>query len=252
MTYFSVRKRHPDPEPAPAEEDLVETEEVDEEPESEPPAGKAGPLSGVKRWLAWCSVLIGPGPTYALHFVALWSVAFYGGWIAVAVPLAFVLAVGAFTPREHLDRLTTWIESRTAGRQLPAEDEAQAGEEPLDETPVDPLPGILWDLIDQAPGVHLKTVVAHLHTTGLDTACDRADVRAALARRGIPMRGSVRDASGRVNEGVHRADLKGWEEAHSPTTPAGCPKTRSEPVATALTSDVATEATAVATPPPAP
>lgn len=253
MTYFSVRKHHPEPEPEPIEEDLPEDEEADEEPEPEQrPASRPGPLSGLRRWLAWCSALIGTGPTYTLHAVALWAVPFYGGWIALTVTAGFALAVGAFTPREHLDRLTAWIERRDTRAQPPGDDEPEAGEEQPAEAFVDPLPGILWELIGQAPGVHLKSVVTHLHETGLDAACDKAAVKAALDRRGIPTRGSVREADGRVNEGVHRADLKGWQDAHSPTAPAGCPKTRSEPVATALTSDVATEATAVATPPTAP
>ncbi|MDX3398430.1 hypothetical protein [Streptomyces sp. ME01-18h] len=126
---------------------------------------------------------------------------------------------------------------------------AEAGEQPPVEAPDDPLPGLLWDLIGEAPGVHVKGIVEHLHETGQDPTCQPADVRAALGRRGIPLRASVRDAAGRVNQGVHRADLTAWEQALSPTVPAPLSKTRSNPATTSLTSGVADAATAVATPP---
>jgi len=128
-------------------------------------------------------------------------------------------------------------------------DDEEAGEEPPLTAPADPFPGMIRDLIGDAPGVHIKTVVAWLHETGLDTACTAADVTAGLTRRQIPIRASVRDAAGRVNKGVHRDDLEEWLEAHSPTAPADALKARSTPVATALTSGVADAATAVATPP---
>ncbi|WP_108990430.1 hypothetical protein [Streptomyces coelicoflavus] len=131
-------------------------------------------------------------------------------------------------------------------REQPVE---EAGEQPPAEVPHDPLPGILWDLIGEAPGVHVKRVVEHLHETGQDPTCQAADVRAALGRRGIPLRASVRDAAGRVNQGVHREDLTVWEEALSPGAPAPLSKTRSNPATTPLTSGVADAATAVATPP---
>lgn len=122
-------------------------------------------------------------------------------------------------------------------------------EEAKTDAPRDPFPGMIRDLIGDAPGVHIKTIVAWLHETGLDTDCTTADVTAGLTRRQIPIRASVRDANGRVNKGVHRDDLEAWLEAHSPAAPADAPKGRSKPVATALTSGVADDATAVATPP---
>lgn len=131
-----------------------------------------------------------------------------------------------------------------------AADEAdEAGEQPAEEPAVDPLPDLLRDLIGEAPGVHVKRVVEHLHETGADPVCQPADVRAALGRRGIPLRASVRDATGRVNQGVHRDDLEAWEQALSPAAPAPLSKTRSNPATTPVTSGVAEAATAVATPP---
>ncbi|UOB09090.1 hypothetical protein MQE23_08495 [Streptomyces sp. HP-A2021] len=124
----------------------------------------------------------------------------------------------------------------------------EAGEETPPASPEDPFPGMVWDLIGDAPGVHLKRVVEWLHETGLDTACTTADVRAGLTRRQIPIRASVRDAAGRVNQGVHRDDLEAWLKARSPAPPEPLSKTRSNPATTALTSDVAAAPTDVATP----
>jgi hypothetical protein len=141
--------------------------------------------------------------------------------------------------------IAAWMHAPSGDEEQPAE----AGEKAAPEAPADPFPGMVRDLIGDAPGVHIKTVVAWLHETGLDTACTAADVTAGLTRRQIPIRSSVRDADGRVNKGVHRDDLEEWLEAHSPTAPADALKGRSNAVATALTSGVADAATAVATPP---
>lgn len=136
------------------------------------------------------------------------------------------------------------------------EEPEPAGEELPVDAPEDPLPGILWDLIGGAPGVHVKRIVEWLHDTGRDPACTPADVRAALGRRGIPLRPSVwghdRDGRKGVNQGVHRDDLAAWEEARSPAAPVPLSKVRSSPATTALTSDVAEAATDVATPPTLP
>jgi hypothetical protein len=126
----------------------------------------------------------------------------------------------------------------------PDEQREQAGEEP----PADPLVAILWHLIGDAPGTHLKTVTERLQKAAPEEDIDRAAVRAKLAARGIPVKPSVRDAAGRVNEGVHRADLQAWQAASSPPAVAPVPEARSKPVATPLTCDVADAATAVATP----
>ncbi|MFC8832337.1 hypothetical protein ACFT8V_03945 [Streptomyces griseoincarnatus] len=128
------------------------------------------------------------------------------------------------------------------------EQRPEAGEKAAPAAPEDPFPGMVRDLIGDAPGVHIKTVVAWLHETGLDTTCTPADVTAGLTRRQIPIRASVRDADGRVNKGVHRDDLEEWLKARSPAASASLSKGRSNPVATALTSGVADDATAVATP----
>ncbi|WP_405925434.1 hypothetical protein [Streptomyces sp. NBC_00035] len=246
MTYFNPRKRGlaPETETAEADAEYAEAEAPDDEAPDEP-HGLVGALwagiSGPGRWL---TARGRPGLAWLLYAGSAWAAGYYGGWAAAGVILVWLLTVLLFIPREDLDRLTAALERRAAG--TPAE----TAEEPAAGTFIDPLPGILWELIGEAPGVHLKTVVTHLHQSGLDTACDKAAVRAALTRRGITVKGSVRGADNRVNEGVHRADLQAWEEARSPAATANAPEARSGSVATALTSDVAKPTTPAATPLP--
>ena len=171
------------------------------------------------------------------------------GWKAVAVGAAVVVYAAA--------RYRTWIPwllvvfAAAAWMHAPdpASDAAEDQPEEAGEQPLDPLPWLLWRLIGDAPGVHVKTLTEHLQNAAPGETLDRATVRAKLGALGIPVRASVRDAAGRVNEGVHRDDLKAWEQARSPAPPVPLSKTRSGPVATALTSDVADPATGVATPP---
>ncbi|MEU8537136.1 hypothetical protein [Streptomyces parvulus] len=172
------------------------------------------------------------------------------GWKAVAVAGVFAVYAVARYRAAFVWLLAAWC---AAAWMHAPDDEEQPAEEAGEETPAesfhDPLPGFLWDLIGDAPGVHVKRVVAWLHENGWEEESSAADVRAALARRGIPLRASVRDAAGRVNQGVHREDLEAWEKDPSPPPPAGPSESRSYGPATPLTSGVAEAATAVATPP---
>ncbi|MFD7794341.1 hypothetical protein [Streptomyces sp. NPDC059759] len=175
------------------------------------------------------------------------------GWRAVAVG-ALVLVYAAPRYRTWIGPALlvlaglAWMHAPDNTADTPQEPEGEQPSEAVEEKPDDPLPPLLWELIGEARGVHLASIVEHLHTSGLDPTCDRAAVRAALDRRRIPVRGSVREADGRVNQGVHRADLEAWEQTHSPAPSQGGPETRSYPATTAVTSDVAAPATAVATP----
>jgi hypothetical protein len=238
MNYFSLRKERPEPEPEAVEEEPAE--ETEAEPEDEP--GGHGPvLTGLLGPGTWISARFGTGAAWAVHVVAVWACSFYGGWIAAGIVVVWLLTVLLFVPREHLEQLAARIEERITGLpELPAE-------EP-DEAPVDPLVMVLRQLIADAPGVHLKTLAEHLQAAAPEEALDRAAVRAKLAALQIPTRASVRDASGRVNEGVHRADLVAWLKALPAPSPVAAPDAGSGPVATAVTCDVADVPTPVATP----
>ena len=198
------------------------------------------------------AVLALVGPVGAGSRVLLLRLLGRYGWKAVGIGALAVVYVAV--------RYRTWVIWLIVGWSVAAlvhapkdggEVVEQEEEELPAEAPADPLPGILQALIDEAPGVHLKTVVQHLHDSGQDTTCTTADVTAALDRRRIPIRASVRDATGRVNRGVHRDDLEAWIEARFPTAPVPLSKARSSAATTAATSDVAEAATDVATPPTA-
>lgn len=240
MTYFQLRKRAPELEPDDAQEDAEETTE--DAVEEEQPAARGPLLAGLTGPSSWLAARFGVNTAWGVHIVAVWAVAFYRGWIAAGVALVWLFAVLAFVPREHLERLADRIEN-------PRPDEDQkVGEGPPPEPLCEPLAVVLKQLIGDAPGAHLKTLAEHLQAAAPEQPVDRAAVRAKLAALGIPVRPSVRDAAGRVNEGVHRADLQAWEEAPSPTVTDTPSEARSEPVATPVTCDVGKESTTVGTP----
>jgi hypothetical protein len=250
MNYFDLRKRADEPEPDEVGEDETPAAVEAEETEGEKPAAKAnGPLLtgllGPGRWLA---ARFGVSTAWGVYAAAAWMIFYYRGVIGAGIIAVWLLAVLLFTPREYLDRLAASIERLDNRPHKDAEDE----EEP---PPTDPLVVLLWHLIGDAPGAHLKTVAKRMQEAS-GQPVDRASVRARVAAiRGrldalqIPVKASVRDAAGKVNEGVHRADLKAWEEALSPEgtgTPSGTPSGRVEgPVAC----DVGKSATAVASRP---
>lgn len=249
MSYFDLRKRQSDPEPEEADEDETPAAAETEETEGEKPAKKAhGPLLtgllGPGRWLA---ARFGMSTAWGVHAAAAWMIFYYGGVIAASVTTAWLLAVLLFTPREYLDRLAAFIERLDNRPHEGAEDD----EEP---PPTDPLVALLWHLIGDAPGAHLKTAARCMQEASgkpVDRASVRvrvAAIRARLAALQIPVKASVRDAAGKVNEGVHRDDLKAWEEALSPEGTGTPSDTPSGPVEKPVTCDVGKSATAVAMP----
>lgn len=242
MTYFNLRKRDPETEPEEVEEEAPE--EAEGEPEKEKPAKTYGPiLTGLLGPGRWIAARLGSGWAFGAHVVAVWAIGFYGGWTAVGIVLAWLVAVLAFVPRENLERAAAAIERRSAP---PAEDLP----EPLDEPPFDAFTAVLWHLISDAPGTHLKTLTERLQQAAPEQPLDRAAVRAKLGALGIPVRGSVRDAAGKVNEGVHREDLAAWQEPLLAPFLGTVAEPRSGPVATPVTCDVAKRRAPVATPLP--
>lgn len=241
MTYFSLRKRASETGPDDVEEE--QEEEPFEDATDEAPAAARGPfLAGLIGPGCWLAARFGVNTAWGVHIVAVWAVAFYRGWIAAGVALVWLFAALAFVPREHLERLAARIEN-------PGPDEDQEAGEGAHSEPLSvPLVVVLWKLIGDAPGAHLKTLAEHLQAAAPGQPVDRAAVRAKLAALGIPVRTSVRDAAGRVNEGVHRADLQAWEKAPSPAVTDTPSEARSEPVATPVTCDVGKQSTTVGTP----
>lgn len=247
MTYFDLRKRHQDEETEAADAggESVETEVPDD---NAPDAshGFVGALwAGISGPGAWLTAHGRPGLAWLLYAGSAWAAGHYRGWVAFGLVVGWLVAVLAFTPREFLDRVATFIERLGERRHQPRPDDTpDAGEEPL----LDPVVTVLWHLIGDAPGAHLKTLTEYLQQAAPEQPVDRAAVRAKLGALGIPLKASVRDAAGRVNEGVHRADLKAWEEA-LPRPATGTPsEARSNATEGPATCDVGKSATDVAMP----
>lgn len=207
MTYFNLRKR--DPETEAEEVDEEQPEEVEDEPE-EKPGRQYGPvLTGVLGPGRWIATRVGTGWAWGIHAVAVWAVGFYRGYTAAGVILVWLTAVLAFTPRESLDRLTAAVERRST---------------PPPKLPAPPAPGgereavlrLLLDVLGEAPGVHLNTVLAHLQEHCQWEGKTVTDLRARLAHLGIPHDRNVKVA-GVPTWGVRRRDLD------TPSPPADPP-----------------------------
>lgn len=239
MTHFNLRKSSPDPETedVEADEELPEAEAADDTTPDEP-HGTIGALwegiSGPGRWL---TARGRPGLAWLLYAGSAWAAGFYGGWTAVGLIAAWLLLVLLFLPPDFKERLTAALERLYTPR-------PKRPPEPA----LDPVVPLLWHLIGDAPGVHLKTLTAHLQAAAPEQALDKDAVRAHLTTLQIVVKPSVRDATDRVNDGVHRADLKAWEQALPSTASQPLPATPSGPVATALTSNVGNRRKRVATP----
>lgn len=232
MAFISVRKKDQEPEPEQATEEPegqnpgedVEGQEQDVEQGTKAaavPGFLPAVVIGVRGWFTWCSSRIGAGWTYTLHAVALWAMGYYSLWVGWGIGIGLWLAVFAFMPRPTLDRLSDRLERR--GKKTPAKADAASPEEAPAGPPADPLVTLLWQLIADAPGVHLKTLTAALAEASKKAgrpAPDKAAVRASLKARNIPLRPSVRDTRDKVNQGVHREDLETWQNTPPlPDTP---------------------------------
>lgn len=229
MSHFSLRKQTTDPEPADTEEpeeaedssaDAQPTDKTSKEPAAIPSLPRAVAIA-VRDWLTWCSNLIGTTATYIGHVVAIWACAHYDNlWILYGVTIGLAVAVAAFLPEASVDRAVTRLEQL---RKRPTKPSAQAAAAPAKQPPTDPLIDLLWRLIGDAPGVHLKTLTETLAATqqGSGEAPSRAAVEAALTARHITLRPSVRDTRDKVNRGVHREDLTAALPLPSPTAAPG-------------------------------
>ena len=230
MTLINLRKHAPGPEPDGDVED-VEPDETAEDDDGQEPEPEGRPLGllpalyqGVHGWCAWCSGRISASGTLGVHITALYAAEHYNTWVTVGLTAGFVLAVSLFTPQEPFDRIAGRLDAydaaRWARRASPDESDDEPGTEALDKLPADRLPALMWRLIGEASGVHLKTlteVLAGAAEKEGERPPTKAEVEAALTARGITLRDSVRDARGRVNKGVHRDDLEAWQKARSST-----------------------------------
>lgn len=229
MSLVSLRKRVQEPpEDAPLEdvepdEETEDDDGQDQEPEGNVPGLLPALYQGVHGWCTWCAGRIGVGPTWAVHGVAAYAAEHYNAWVTTGVTSTFVVACSLFIPREALERAVARLDARDAAREARRAPRDESAAEAPEESPGDPLPPLMWRLIGEASGVHLKTlteVLAEAAQKGGQRPPSKAEVEAALEDRGIPLRDSVRDARGKVNRGVHRADLEAWGKGLSQAEPA--------------------------------
>ena len=143
------------------------------------------------------------------------------GWRAALGPafrLALLGAAGWLVARGvHARPVLMWVvvsgwlvAAWRASRPASGEEAEDATEEDPEQPPAEANPEavrqLLADLIGDRPGVHLSTVLAHLHERGLGEGWEVADLRSRLEALGVPVRRSVK-VDRRVAYGVHRDDL---------------------------------------------
>lgn len=214
MSYFNLRKHDPDDEP---DEEPEAVEADDEGAETEAPVSKApaepvgavgalwAGISGPGRWL---TARGRPGVAWLLYAGSAWAPGYYGGWVAVGVPLAWLLAVLAFVPRELKDRITEWIEGWGApATAAPDEDPVGAEEDAL----ADPrMELIRWldELTRGRSGIHLKELHRALVRHPQLAHLERSEMRVWLGRHNITVDRTLRvgDVAGR--SGVSRATIE--------------------------------------------
>jgi hypothetical protein len=216
MTYFSLRKQHPEPEPEPEPVEEEELDETEEQPDQEPEAAPAKPpnswwgalWTGICGPGAWLTARFSTGTAWAVHAVAAWACLYYGGWVAAGIVLAWLLAIGLFTPREHLDRAAAWVEERTSGSPEPEAVEAPAA------SPQHALARWLLDTIGNQPGIHLRELYPAMRELPGQEGRTDAELRALLQAFGVPVKRSVRIGRIAGRSGVYRHHVEALLPSH--------------------------------------
>jgi hypothetical protein len=219
VSYFSLRKREPEPEDETAGEvQEAPTEDAQDTAKAAPTSWAGALWAGISGPSMWLTASTNIEASLIVHVFLAWAVVTGSGWIAAPIVTVWAYAVLAFIPREYKDRATTAIERFFT---------------PAPKAPAAPAPGgereavrrLLLDLIGDAHGVHLNTVLAHLQEHGQWEGRTVTDMRARLAHLGIPHDRSVKVA-GVPTWGVRRTAL----EAPSPTVETSPSPTPSPPV----------------------
>lgn len=223
MNYFNLRKREVEPEAEVVEEDVAEAEEESEEAAQETkkravPDNWGGALwYGISGPSLWITARTNIEIAILLHLFLLWGLG-AGAWAVVGILAGWLIAVLAFIPREFLERAADAIERLFSPSPKPAATVAPGGER-------EAVRRLLLDLIGDAHGVHLKTVLAHLQQHGQWEGKKVTDLRVHLVALGIPVDPKLRVA-GVPTRGVERTAL----EALPPIAETSPSRTPSPPV----------------------
>ncbi|NUR03223.1 MAG: hypothetical protein HOY79_43935 [Streptomyces sp.] len=218
MSYFNLGKREPEPELEPDElEENEQPEETEDEAAADVPSRDHGPiLTGLLGPGQWLTARFNLDTAIIVHIAAVFSISYYGGWIAAGVLLAWLIAVLLFIPRDTLERWAAGIEGLS--RSEKAADAAAV--EPLKAGPEDVRAATLeWihRQIGDTQGVHLRDLLQHAQQHGMFEGLDVTTFRSHLERWGIPVRRRVRVRGKGITVGIHRDDLKAPPQAPSPT-----------------------------------
>lgn len=128
-----------------------------------------------------------------------------GSWLRLAVLIGTGYALWrAWRAWPWLPWIAAPFWLRLAWKASPAEEEPD--EVPPGPDPADAIRALLWQLIGDAPGVHLRDVLAHLHKHGHHPTWKVADLRRHLERHGIPVEDKLKLA-GTPTRGVRRDAL---------------------------------------------
>jgi hypothetical protein len=182
VSYFNLRKRGPEDEPDEAVDEETATEETaEDDEEDDEPVGLVGAVwAGISGPGKWLTARGHPGAAWTLYAGSAWAAGYYGGWAAVGVIAAWIAAALLFMPRDAKDRVTAWFEHRDRAPAAPPADAPPGGGR-------DGILRLLYDLIGEARGVHLSTVLAHLQQHGQWEGKEVADLRQHLQALGIPV-----------------------------------------------------------------
>lgn len=217
MTYFNLRKRDPDPEAQDVEEDEARDaeEDVQDAPAETLPTSWGGALwYGISGPSSWMRAHTNIEAAILLHAFLLWAIWTGGGWIAAGIVTLWLFGVLAFIPREYKDRITAAIERRFTPTRKPPPAPEPGGER-------EAVRRLLLDVIGDAHGVHLKTVLTHLQQHGQWEGRKVADLRVHLEALGIPVDPKLKVA-GVPTRGVLRAALEALPPAEE-TSPSPSP-----------------------------
>ncbi|HEY6114633.1 MAG TPA: hypothetical protein VI172_01630 [Candidatus Dormibacteraeota bacterium] len=217
MSYFNLRKRADEPEPEEVEEQEPASEEESEESvEEKQPAKQHGPLlTGLFGPGRWITARFNRDTAIFVQVASLFSVLYYGGWIAAGVVLAWLLAVLLFIPREVLERWAAAIEGRSRSEKR-AEPEAEKSPKAAPEAVRSATIEWVQRQVGDTQGVHLRDLLQHAQQHGMFEDLDVTTFRVHLGRWGIPVRSRVRVRGKGVTVGIHRDDLKPLPSTPSP------------------------------------
>lgn len=223
MTYFSLRKRAPEPEPDDTEEELEET--ADEAPEEQPGKSYGPLLTGLLGPIRWLAARFGTSTAWGVHGMAAWAIGYYRGWAAAGIVAVWLLAVLLFVPREVLDRFSDRIEGHgDTSSDAPDEavkDTTDANEKPAPPDPYTVLIGWLDELTRGRSGIHLdelhQALTRHPQLAGLK----RSEMRAWLGRHHIAVERTLRVGSVAGRSGVSRVTVEALLKALPPLLESG-------------------------------